>query len=121
MKKENTKEIERKEKALILAERVKLLFGFCADLIPDKEMLKEVLDKAGNTESMTMTLAPILGAFGQDYEVAHTEAKIRTERAKALYDLVDTLDRTEKERAEFSQKQIRKQEGLAQLHRALGL
>ena len=47
---------------------VKLLFGFCAELIPDKEMLKETYDLASNRQSMSVSMAPILGAFGQNYE-----------------------------------------------------
>ncbi len=43
MKKENN--LDRKIEIEMLAERVKLLWGFLADLIPHKEMLKDVMDK----------------------------------------------------------------------------
>ena len=114
-------EIKQKEKVLILAERVKLLFGFCANLIPHKKMLKNTYALAEDKEMMSLSMAPILGAFGQDYESVHNEARIKKERAKALYNLIDCLDRTEKERLEWAEKQNKKQEGLAQLRRALGL
>ncbi len=115
------KDLERKNKAIELAEKVKLLFGFCADLIQDKEMLKETYDLASNRQSMSVSMAPILGAFGQNYEDVENEARIRKERAKALYELIDTLDRTEKERMDYEIKKKNRAEGLAQIHRALGL
>ena len=118
------KEIQQQnkhEKALILAEKVKLLFGFCADLISDKEMLKDVYDLADKRQSMSLSMAPILGAFGENYEDIENEAGIRKERAKALYELIDTLDRTEKERTEYEEKKKSRSLGLAQIHKALGL
>ena len=102
-------ELEKRSKAIELAEKVKLLFGFCADLIPDKEMLKETLELAEKRQSMGMGMAPILGAFGQDWEAVENEASLKSERAKALYELIDCLDRIEKKRLEFAEKRLRKQ------------
>jgi hypothetical protein len=65
------KQDDKKERAVILAERVKLLFGFCADLIPDKDLLKEVMEVSGKRENNALSMAPILGAMGMDYEEAH--------------------------------------------------
>src|SRR3990167_11492051 len=123
MKKEKktTKEQERRIEAEMVAERIKLLWGFLADLIPHLPMLKDVAEEASERSSMALTMAPILGAFGQDYEVVHAQKEIERKRAKALYELIKTLDDTEKERAEFANKQQAKKEGLAQLHKALGL
>ena len=120
MKKENQKQ-ERRIEAEMVAERVKLLWGFLADLIPHLPMLKDVSDGASERSSMALTMAPILGAFGQDYEVVHFQKEVERKRAKALYELIKVLDDTEKERAEFANKQQAKKEGLAQLHKALGI
>ncbi len=111
---------DKKERALILAERVKLLFGFCADLIPDKELLEEVMNLSGKRTSDVLSMAPILGAFGQDYKEVHFEAEVKARRAKALYDLINTLDETEKEREEFRKKQESKQAGLETIKKILG-
>ena len=115
------KEKDKKVKALELAEKVKLLFTFCADLIPDKDMIKETFELASERQSMSVSMAPILGAFGEDYKDIEFEARIRKERASALFELIDTLDRTEKERIELNLKKKSRQKGLAQIHRALGL
>src|SRR3990167_5559096 len=123
MKKEKktTKEVNRQIEAEMVAERVKLLWGFLADLIPHLPMLKDVADGTSERSSMALTMAPIIGVFGQDYEEVYTQKEIERKRAKALYELIKTLDDTEKERAEFVKKQEAKKEGLAQLHKALGL
>jgi len=115
------KEQERRIEAEMVAERIKLLWVFLADLIPHLPMLKDVAEGTSERSSMVLTMAPILGAFGQDYEVVHAQKEIERKRAKALYELIKTLDDTEKERAEFAKKQKAKKEGLVQLHKALGL
>lgn len=117
----NMKKDEQMEKILILAEKVKLLFGFCANLISEKEMLKDTYNLADERHSLSLGLSPILGAFGENYEDAEMETRIRKERAKALYELVETLDRTEKERVEYGKKKTENKVKLAQLHKALGL
>src|SRR3990167_2667476 len=119
--KEEIKKQERRIEVEMVAERVKLLWGFLADLIPHLPMLKDVAKGTSERSSMALTMAPILGAFGQDYEAVHAQKEIERKRAEALYNLIKTLDDTEKERAEFVKKQEAKKEGLAQLHRALGL
>lgn len=113
--------MNKQEKILEIAEKVKLLFAFCADLIQDKEILKDTYDLASDKQHRVLSMAPIFGAFGENYEEADNEARIKKERAKALYALIDTLDRTEKERSAYADKKKVKQEGLAQLYRALGL
>ena len=115
------KEQERRIEAEMVAERIKLLWVFLADLIPHLPMLKDVAEGTSERSSMVLTMAPILGAFGQDYEVVHAQKEIERKRAKALYELIKTLDDTEKERAEFAKKQKAKKEGLVQLHKALEL
>ena len=115
------KQLEKKIEIEMLAERVKLLWVFLADLIPHKETLKEVMEKTGERSSMALSIAPILGAFGQDYEEVHLQKEIERKRAKCLYELINVLDETEKERTEFAEKKVKKMEGLKQIHKALGL
>ncbi len=122
MKKENCKEISKQTIEIeILAERIKLLWALLGELIPYKEKLKDVAEEAGKRSSMTLSIAPILGAFGQNYEEVHLQKEIERKRAEALYNLINVLDETEKERKEFAEKKIKKAEGLAQIHKALGL
>lgn len=117
----NKKDLEKQEKIIILAERVKLLFGFCADLIPDKEILKDVMDLSHDRVSTTMAMVPILGAFGMDYNEAEISAKIKARRSDALYDLILALEETEQWRKDFAEKRNKQIEGRNQIARALGL
>ena len=77
-------------------------------------MIKETFELASERQSMSVSMAPILGAFGEDYKDIEFEARIRKERASALFELIDTLDRTEKERIELNLKKKSRQKGLAQ-------
>ncbi|GIW70342.1 MAG: hypothetical protein KatS3mg101_1089 [Patescibacteria group bacterium] len=120
MKKEE-KKLEKKIEIEVLAERIKLLWVFLAELIPYKETLKDVAEKTSERSSMALSMAPILGAFGQDYEEVHLQKEIERKRAKALYELINVLDETEKERKDFAEKKVKMSEGLAQIHKALGL
>lgn len=113
--------IEKKEHVAILAEKIKLLFGFCADLIKDKDLLKETLGLCEDRQSFAVSAAPILGAFGMDYEEPEFEAGMRKKRAKALLDLIEALEETEKERLEFQAKQKAKAKGRDQLRKILGI
>lgn len=102
-------EIEMKtteEKELIdqLAERIKILFSFCFGFVPELDLLKETLLGIKDKENFTMSAAPLLGAFGVDYEQKNFEWRMKRKRAEALINLIEVLDRTEKERAEMSQK-----------------
>ncbi len=106
---------------MALAERVGLLFGFCADMIKDKDLLKDTLEFSDNNVSRTQAMAPILTAYGMDYDAAEFEAKLRARRSSALFNLIDTLEQTELERIEFEKKQNGRREGRDQLAKALGL
>ncbi len=68
---------ELKQKKVIeiemIAERVKLLWLFLAELIPHKQILKDVVEKTSERSSMALSIAPILGAFGQDYEEVYLQ------------------------------------------------
>ena len=115
------KEIDNKEHILEVAEQVKLLFGFCAQLIPDKEMIKQTAQMAEERHSGSMAMAPVIGAFGGSWEDAEFDTKLHARRADALYNLINVLDETEKDRAEHETKKVKRSEGLVQIHRALGL
>lgn len=108
------------EDVLIVAERIKLLWGFLAELIPHKEMLKEAAEKAGDRSSMVLSAAPLIGAFGQDYEEIHMYREVERKRAVALYNLVNVLIETEEDFKEFFQSQHDKRAGLEQLRGVLG-
>jgi len=110
----------KKERVLILAKKIELLFGFVADLIKDKDLLKEVSELCDQRQVFAVSAAPILGAFGIDYEEREFEAAMRGKRAKALLNLVEALEETEKERLEFGQKQGAKKQGRDQLRKILG-
>jgi hypothetical protein len=95
---EKPKEVDESAlRCLAVAEQVKLLFGFCAQLIPDKEIILKTMDLAIEKQNDTMAMAPIIGAFGRDYREAEVKSRTTAERAKALYDLIDCLERTELE------------------------
>jgi hypothetical protein len=98
------KTLEENEKAEQLAEKIKVLFGFCASFIPEMDLLKETLTGVHDKENFTMSAAPLLGAFGVDYEQKNWEWRMKRERAEALINLIEVLDRTEKERVEMNQK-----------------
>lgn len=96
--------VEEQSRILILAERTNLLFGFCADLIPDIDLLEKAAKVAGDRESMAMSAAPLLGAAGMDYEQVNFEWSLRRRRSEALANLLKILRDTEAEREERTQK-----------------
>lgn len=114
------KQSEKRIRVEALAERIKLLFGFCADLIADIDLIEEVAKKAPERADMALTMAPILGAYGQDYESVHFKRSLEARRAKALYELVLALKETEEQQEEFTKKEASKARGRAQLAQILG-
>lgn len=117
---ERVREI-KKERVVILAEKIKLLFGFIADLIKDKDLLKETLGVCEDRQNFAVSAAPILGAFGMDYEEQEFESGMRKERVEALLNLVEVLEKTEKDQLEFQEKQAAKIKGREQLKKILGI
>lgn len=113
-------ELDRRHTAQMLAEQVTLIFQFCGMMIPHKDMIKDVMDASDDRASTTMAMAPVIGAFGGDWEAVQFEANLKAKRAHALYKLIDVLDETEKERVEFAEKQKERAEGRANLARILG-
>jgi hypothetical protein len=114
-------EKNEREKIIEIAEKVKLLFGFCADLIKDKEQIKKTMELAYSRVENSLAVAPILGSFGEDYRDTEFEARLHAKRAEALFNLIDCLEKTENERLEYKDKQNARSAGLAQLHRMLGI
>jgi len=108
-------------RCLAVAEQVKLLFGFCAQLIPDKEIIKKTFDMAAERQQNALALAPVIGAFGRDYREAEVKARTTAERAEALYNLIDCLERTENEMQEYKASAASNNEQATELFRSLGL
>lgn len=115
------RDIDYQAKVQIVAEQVKLLFGFCFQLVPDLDILKKVAKLSDDRVSTAMAMAPIFGAVGGDWEVAEFETKLKAKRADALLNLIEVLEQTEKDRIEFAEKQKGKSEGRAQMARIFGL
>lgn len=109
-----------KERVEMLAERIKLLFSFAYDLLQFKDILEEAVKHCGERESFALSAAPLLGAFGMDYEEKEFEAGLEGKRAKALLNLIEVLEETEKERLEFLEKQTRIAKGRDQLRKMFG-
>jgi hypothetical protein len=113
-------DIQTKMNVEMVAERVQLLFDFCAALIP-YEMLSETLQVANTRASFAVDATPILEAYGREWEVDRFHAELTAKRAKALYQLINVLDTTERERLEFAEKQAAREERRKQIEQLLGL
>lgn len=108
------------ERVAQLATQVTLLIQFAATMIDDIDLLERVEKQSGEISSSTLTLAPILGAVGADYEEAHVEAEVKRKRATAIVNLVRVLKDTENDRQEFKAKQANKQQAIAKF-REMGI
>lgn len=113
-------DFHKQERVMVLAEKVRLLLGFCYDLIADRDLLIDVAKLSGDRENFATSTAPILGALGMDYEEEELEARIRRLRSNAILNLVDILRATESEREEFKKKQAAKMRGREEMRRILG-
>lgn len=109
------------EKVLEVAEQVKLLLMFSATLIDDLPMLEAMHKQSGEISNTVLTIAPVIGALGGDYEEKHMEAEVRRKRAAALTNLIRTIKETETDRNEFKKSQEAKARARAQLGGILGL
>lgn len=99
-----------------LASQVLLLIQFAGTMIDDIDLLERVEKQSGELSSRALTLAPIFGAVGGDYEEAHMEAEVKRKRASAIVQLIRVLKETENDRLDFKEKQANKKKVLAQLH-----
>lgn len=113
-------ETNKQERAQILASRLNLLFIFMGDIREFKDLLEEVSQSSANRASLAVTMAPIFGAMGEDYEQVEMENKLYAKRAGAILNLIDILDETEAMRQEFITSQAAKQKGREQLREMLG-
>lgn len=111
---------ENKEKIEELAQKVQLLFPFLFDLGKDIDLLERVAKHSDEMVDRTMSMAPIIGAFGENYEELEFEARLKQKRGEALFKLVKVIIDTEAERIEFKEKQKAKAEGREQLRSILG-
>lgn len=111
---------EKKIRAEALAERIKLLFTFVFSLKEDKDILEEVVDETNKSADFALNAAPLLGAFGMDYELEHFNASLEGKRAKALLNLINVLIETEKEHEEFKKRQQSIEEGRKKIRSILG-
>jgi hypothetical protein len=115
------KDIEKKERALAVAEKVKVLLMFVADFIPELDLLEEVATKSDDRVSIVMAAAPIIEAFGMSWSDKQFEVELQAKRAKALYNLVKVIKTTEDDRVAHKEKSIKEAAGREQLRRALGI
>lgn len=120
-KKENNKDVEKRARIEVLAERLKLFLGFAAHFIDDIDLLKEVAEKGSDRASTVMAAAPIIEAFGMDWEEKHFEAELQSKRAAALYNLVKVIKETEDDRIKHQADKVKSAAGRDQLRRALGI
>jgi hypothetical protein len=112
---------ETKARVIELVERVKLLFTFCAQIFPDKDLLEKTVEVANERSAHIDAGAVLVEASGIDYFAASDEARIKKERAKALYDFIVTLERTDKELTEVKKKAGERRIGAEQIKRMFGL
>ena len=114
-------ENEKLEKSIVLAEGVKLLFSICSHMIPDRELVKEILTYADKKVDIIDAMQPIMGATGMNYEVARLNASISAKRANAVYNLLVVLADTEQEAVEFAKKETLKKRAIAEISKKLDL
>ena len=112
---------QKHERAELVAEKIKVLFMFCMDIAADKDLIEAVREQAQQEQSRALSMAPILGAVGLDYEEAELEAGVHARRAAALLNLIDTLQETEYDRIDFKKKQASTAEARAKIARMVGL
>lgn len=113
--------LDEKIRIDMLAERIKLLFGFCVDLIPDIDLIERTASNAGEKASMAMSAAPLLGAAGIDYEEKNAEWELRRKRADALANLLKVLRDTENDRQEMEKKSANLQGHRKEIARLFGI
>jgi hypothetical protein len=85
-----------------IASLVDVAFHFVSMLIPYLEILEKTNNNAKNKEELSLSAAPLLGAFGVDFDKKEREWRIIRKRGEALVNLVKTLKETELERQQNS-------------------
>lgn len=115
------REAEERERIAMLAEQIKLLFGFAAQMIPDIDLLERVAKLSDDRVSTADAMAPILMAHGMNWEKISMEKRVHAKRAEAVLALIRTLKETEDERIEFQRKHDAGQKGRDELSKILGI
>lgn len=111
---------DEKERIELVAARIEPLLAFAALFIEDIDLLERVVSESYDISNKTLTLAPVLGAVGLDYEEKHIEAEVRRKRAVALLNFVKTIKDTEDDRTKFKATQTQKAEARMQLSHLMG-
>lgn len=78
----------------MIAEQIKLLFGFMSTLIPHKEKIKKISEYASGRAHDAAALAVLMP---MDYEVKEKENQRVARRGELLYSLLCTLEETDRE------------------------
>lgn len=112
---------EEQERIILLAERVKLLFMFCSDMLDDLDLLERVLKESHQRNSMATSGAVILGALGIDSEEAELDAQLHIKRTDALIALITTLRDTEADRTKFKLSKADREATASQLRQFLNI
>lgn len=94
--------IDESVRIQILADRIKMLFGFYVELIPDIDILEKMAQETHSKKGDALSMAPILSAVGIDYEEAELKWSIRNKRSEAILNLVKVLRDTDKEEKKFT-------------------
>lgn len=113
-------EQDKAGRAEVLASRIMLLFTMVYDLREFKDLLEEVSSTYESRASLAVSMAPIFGAVGEDYEQVEMEQTLYAKRAKAILNLITTIDETEETRRKFIDAKAAKQKGRDQLRQIFG-
>src|SRR3954463_9563424 len=86
------------EEIRMLAQNIELLISFAAQLIPDLDVLEDVVSDLDEKHSTNDASSVIQMALGMDYEKNRMNVNLRLERSKALFEFVKVLKQTETDR-----------------------
>lgn len=80
------------EEILLVAEKVKILFAFMAELIPQKELIKETFEFASDRASKAAAMAVLIP---DSYEIKQAENLNVARRGECFYQLLCALEEGE--------------------------
>lgn len=110
-----------KKKIQAVADSVMTIMQIAALLIPNRGILERVIQQSGDRYDMATGGAAVLLAVGIDYEEKAMEAELHQRRAKAVLNLVDVIEKTERARQEFRDSQQTKRSARADLEKIFGM
>ena len=111
---------EKQARVELLAQRIELLFGFMAEMLPDIDLLEEAETTFGSRESFAVSAAPIFGALGEDFRKHEMEAKVRRRRAGALLQMLRVLRDMEADRNNFHAEKTAQQAAVNEFMKQFG-